>query len=170
MSADQNQANSADVVAVFDSQLDADQAVLQLYIQGFTDKQIGCFTWNPFSGLTNLIDRSYAFSGSVIGGIVGAALGVGLAFVLNIWSDHFRNLQDFLGLGLTAATFLCLFGGLIGWGIGVGIYHAGVEMPAVDPTVGPFILAVHTEAENRELASTIIHRCGGTDVPASAMA
>jgi hypothetical protein len=166
----QNKFDSADVVAVFETQDDADQAVLRLYGQGFTDRQIGYYAWHPFQGLTNLSDRSYAFSGSVVGGIVGAALGVGLAFLLNAWSDRLRDVQDLFGLGVTAGTFLCLFGGLIGWGIGVGIHRRGVEMPAVDPTVGPFILAVHAEGAARDLAWSIIRRCGGGEVPAAAMA
>jgi hypothetical protein len=156
-----------DVVAVFETQDEADQAVLQLYGQGFTDRQIGCFAWHPLTGLMNLIDRSYAFSGSVVGGIVGAALGVGLAWLLNIWSDQARDVRDFFGLAITAGTFLCLFGGLIGWGIGVGVHRSGVEMPAVDPTVGPFILAVHA-GDQRDLAWRIVRRCGGGDVPAAA--
>jgi hypothetical protein len=156
-----------DVVAVFENQDDADQAVLQLYGQGFTDRQIGYYTWHPFAGLMNLSDRSYGFSGSIIGGIVGAALGVGLAFLLNIWSDQARALRDFLGLAITCGTCLCLFVGLIGWGIGIGMHRSGVEMPAVDPSVGPFILALHA-GPARDAVWTILHRCGGSEVPAGA--
>jgi hypothetical protein len=156
-----------DVVAVFETQDAADLGVLQLDGLGFTDRQIGYYSWHPFAGLMNLSDRSYGFSGSIIGGIVGAALGVGLAWLLNIWSQNARDVQNFFGLAITCGTCLCLFGGLIGWGIGIGRHRSGVEMPAVDPSVGPFILALHA-GPARDLVWSILHRCGGLEVPAGA--
>lgn len=160
-----NNLHSPDVVAVFETQDGADRALLHLRSRGFTDRHIGYYSWNPYTGVMNLIDRSYAFSGAIVGGVVGAALGVGLAFLLNMWSDAARDVHDFFGLAITAGTFLCLFCGLLGWGIGVGMHRSGVEMPAVDPSVGPFILAVHAGGA-RDLAWSILHDSGGTEVPA----
>lgn len=159
--------HSADAVAVFENQDDADRALLHLRSRGFTDRHIGYYAWHPSTGLMNLIDRSYAFSGAIVGGIVGAALGVGAAWLLNRWSDSARDVHDFFGLAITAGTFLALFVGLIGWGVGVGMHRSGVEMPAVDPSVGPFILAVHAGGA-RDLAWSILHDSGGAEVPAGA--
>jgi len=160
--------HNADVVAVFDNQDDVDDAILHLRLNGFKDRQIGYFMRHPDSGLTDLYDRSYAGVGVVLGSIVGAALGLGLAWYLNQWSESFRNVTDFFGLASTFMLFGALFGGFIGWGCGVGVHRTGVEAPNFDPTVGPYVVAIHAGAA-QDRASSILHRYGGHDMPPGAM-
>ena len=105
---------------------------------------------------------------AILGGIIGAALGVGLARLINDWSLAAADFGDPLGLIITCATFLSLFCGLIGWGIGVGMRRTSVEAPAVDPGVGPFIIAVEA-GEASERVWAIIHRKGGHELPPGAL-
>jgi hypothetical protein len=160
--------HSADVVAVFDSQDAADEAILQLRLNKFPDGQIGYFMWHPTAGLTDLYDRSYAGAGVVVGSVVGAALGYGAAWLLNQWSVVAADVSDFFGLAVTCATVAAMFGGFIGWMIGVEIHRRGIEAPNVDPAVGPYIIAVHA-GDAQERAWGIIHRYGGHELPPGAM-
>lgn len=168
MRAHKSRLHQADAIAVFDTQDDADEAVLQLRLRGFRDSQIGYFVQHPTRGFTDLLDHNRGFAGSIVGGIAGAALGVGMARLMNEWWVMRTGASDFFGLALTMATFMTLFVGLIGWGIGVGITQRAVDTPAIDPTVGPFVLAVAAGAE-RGSAWSIMHEYGGHDLPPGAM-
>lgn len=160
----------ADVIAVFDSQDDADEAILQLRLAGFRDAQIGYFAQHPTRGFTDLLDHDRAFSGAIIGGIAGALIGVGMARLMNEWWVMRTGASDFFGLAITMATFMSLFVGLIGWGIGVGITRRAVDAPAIDPSVGPFVLAVVAETgPAHERAQRIMHDYGGHELPPGAM-
>ena len=161
----------ADVVAVFDNQLDADEAVLQLRNAGFSDDRIGYFSRHPYRGLTDLINHDYAFPGAVLGGVIGAALGVGAAYLINMWSASSADLRQPFGLAVTCGVVLALFCGVIGWGIGLGMRTRRVAPPAVDPAAGAFIVAVSAgEAdEARSRAWAAIRRHGGHELPPGAM-
>lgn len=168
MRAHDNRLHSADVIAVFENQDDADEAVLQLRLSGFRDSQIGYFAQNPTRGLTDLLDHDREFAGSVIGGIAGAFLGVWSAQYLNGWFTEATGTSDFFGLALTLGGFGALFVGFLGWCIGEGISRRAVDAPAVDPAVGPFIIAV-SAGEASDLAWHAIHHRGGHELPPGAM-
>jgi len=65
----------ANVTAAFDSQEDADVALLRLRIAGFGDRRIGYYY--PVAGgrMTDLLARHGQFTASAVGGILGAVLG-----------------------------------------------------------------------------------------------
>jgi hypothetical protein len=168
MRANKSRLHQADVIAVFESQDDADEAVLQLRLRGFRDSQIGYFAQHPTRGFTDLLDHHYGFVGAIIGSIAGAALGVGMARLMDQWWEMRTGASDFFGLALTMATFVALFVGFIGWGIGVGVTQRAVDAPAVDPSVGPFVLAVAAGAE-RDRAWSIMREYGGHELPPGAM-
>jgi hypothetical protein len=167
MWAHKSKLHKADVITVFENQDDADEAVLQLRLSGFRDAQIGYFAQHEH-GLTDLLDHDREFAGSVIGGVTGAVLGVGMAKVMNEWFASMVGASDFFGLAITLASFGALFVGFIGWCIGVAIPRPAVAAPAVDPNVGPFILAVES-GDTPELARSIMHEYGGHDLPPGAM-
>jgi hypothetical protein len=160
--------HSADVIAVFENQDDADEAVLQLRLAGLSDDHIGYFVQDPQRGLIDLIDHDRGFAGSVIGGGVGIFLGIWAAQGLNTWFAEATGTSDFFGLALTLGTFGALFVGFIGWWIGVGILRRGVETPAVDPLVGSFVLAV-SAGELRDRAWSVIREHGGHELPPGAV-
>ena len=158
----------ADVIAVFENQDDADEAVLQLRLSGFRDSQIGYFSQLPNGRLTDLLDHDREFAGSIVGGGAGALLGAGAAQWLNEWFALRTGTSDLFGLAVTLATFGALFVGFVGWWIGVGIARRAVEAPAIGPDVGPFILAVETGPESENVRS-MLHEYGGRDLPPGAM-
>ncbi len=168
MNSHDSRLHNADVVAAFENQDDADEAVLQLRATGFHDNQIGYFAWQLNGSLMDLLDRHYGFAGSVIGGIAGALLGVGAAPLLDEWSIRVMDLHDPLGLAITLGTFGALFVGFIGWWIGASMMRRGVEAPAVVPTAGSFVVAV-SAGDARELAWAAIRQHGGHELPPGAM-
>jgi hypothetical protein len=168
MRAHDGKLHSANVIAVFDNQEDADEAVLQLRLSGFRDRQIGYFSQHPTRGLTDLLEHDREFAGSVIGGIAGAALGVGMAWAINRWFAIGVDAPDIFGLSITLGTFMALFVGFIGWCIGAGVERRAVDAPAVDATVGPFVVAV-SAGDATDLAWHAIHHHGGHEVPPGVM-
>jgi hypothetical protein len=159
--------HNADVIAVFDNQDDVDEAILQLRLNGFKDRDIGCFVMHPTAGVIDLTDRSYAGMGVVLGTIVGAALGLGWALYLNGWSIASHDVNDFFGLIATCVTCAALTAASIGWWIGVEVHRTGVVAPRVDPRAGAYVLAVHTGAPERAWA--LIHDKGGHELPPGAL-
>jgi hypothetical protein len=160
--------HAADVVAVFDSQMGADEALLQLRMAGFDDSRIGYFVWHPNRGLTNMLDRNFAFVGAAVGGAIGIALSVGVSQLLNGWSLWARDFGEPFGLRIACGAVLALFCGLIGWGIGLGVPRASVEAPAVNPGVGPFIIAV-SAGDARDRAWSLVRHAGGHELPPGAL-
>jgi hypothetical protein len=158
----------ADVIAVFENQDDADEALLRLELSGFREDHIGYFVSHPTQGLCNLLCHDYSFMGALIGGTIGAVLGAVLAPMVNQWSGDAWGVFDPLGITATMSVFGMLFVGLIGWCIGVGIPRAEVAVPTIDPKVGSFILAV-SAGEARNEAWSIIRDSGGHELPPGAM-
>jgi hypothetical protein len=168
MSAHEDKLYGADVVAMFENQDDADEAVLQLRLLGLSDDHIGYFAQHPVNGWMDLIDHDRGFVGSIIGGFLGTAVGVWLAQLLNGWSAVSDALIDPFGLSVTLGTCLALFGGFLGWWIGTGIQHRSVSAPAIDPAVGAFIVAVSAGALH-DRAWSVIREHGGHEVPPGAI-
>jgi hypothetical protein len=155
---------AADVVAVFDSQADVDQAVLRLRLEGVGDDRLGVFSLRSARATANLIDRHHGFTGAVVGGLVGVALGAALAPLLNKWSAAERDVTDLFGLSTALTVIGALLVGLIGWGIGLGVGRRGVAAPAVDPAAGGLVLAVAAgDAATRDRAWAAIRHNGGRE-------
>src|SRR5262245_6158920 len=110
----------ADIVAVLDTQDEADEAVLRLRMFGFSDDRIGYFCRTSAGDMTDASDRNHWLGGATIGAIVGAALGIGLARVL--YGPVLPAGQgDLWGLAVTCVVFVGLFGTFVGGSIGSGI-------------------------------------------------
>jgi hypothetical protein len=167
MRADKDRLYSADVVAMFENQDDADEAVLQLRLLGLPNDHIGYFAQHPERGWMDLIDHNLEYIVGLIGGIVGAVLCVWLARVIDGWSRQADAVTDSFGLAVTLGTCGALFGSFLGWWIGTGIELRSVRAPAIDPAIGSFILAV-SAGELRDRAWTVIHDHGGHELPPGA--
>jgi hypothetical protein len=162
MRAHQTTAEPADVVAAFDSQDDADEAVLRLRISGVPDDRIGYFSRTEGGGVAEAPDRTRWMGGATLGALAGAALGVGLAWLLYTRSA-LSGVPDLFGLMATCAVFAALFGGFAGGSIGSGILRRGVAAPAHTGGTEPFVLAV-AAGPAREQARAVLHDCGGHEV------
>jgi hypothetical protein len=158
----------ADVVAAFENQDDADEAVLQLRLAGLSDNRIGYYVQDPAHGLTDLIAHDRRVVGALVGGILGTVLGVWAGYVWNLEAVMGHALRDNFGATVTLGTCGALFLGVVGWWLGTGVERRSVRAPAVDPKVGAFILAVSAGAL-RDRAWALIRQHGGHEVPPEAL-
>src|SRR5687768_17472698 len=115
MSAHVSGAPQGDVVAAFDDQTSANDAIYHLRLAGFGEDRIACYSRPPGLGLTEAFNRDYAFAGVIVGGAVGVAIGELLAPLVNQWSLATRNVDESFGLSAVLTIILALVCGLIGW-------------------------------------------------------
>ena len=169
MSAQVSGAPQADVVAAFDDQTSANDAIYHLRLAGFGDDRIACYSRPPGLGLTEAFNRDFAFAGVIVGGVVGVALGELLAPLVNQWSLATRDVDESFGLSAVMTIVLALACGAIGWSLGLRCRRPAVTAPAVDSAAAPFVLAVAAGAD-RDRVWSIIRRTGGRDVAAPAPA
>ncbi len=155
-------ATDANVVAVFDNQDDADEAILALRLAGFRDNRIGYFSSTSTGGVLDQLERNYWIAGATLGTIAGAALGVWIARLISGWETPRGWGIDPLGLTMICAIFGSLILQLVGGVIGSGISRSLVNVPSRGPVVAPFVLAV-SAGEAREQALAILRQHGGRE-------
>jgi len=158
-----NTSRSANVVATFDTQDEADEALLELRLAGFRDRRIGYFARTPAGEMTDLLERNFWITGATIGAIVGALLGVWLARIIPGWESPYVRRIDSFGLMVTCATFGSLFLSCAGGMIGAGMRRRWLGMPKLGPADAPFVIAVAAD-EDRELAIAVLQHRGAHDL------
>jgi len=156
-----NRPPSANVVAEFDSQDDADEAILGLRLAGFRDHQMGYYSPNPAGVMEDLLERNHWIAGATLGTMAGAAIGVWLARVIPGWESEYTRGLDPLGLLISCVTFGALFLGTVGGLIGLAVPRREVAAPV--PTGGPLVLAV-SAGDARDLAREVLRQHGGREV------
>ncbi|CAM9695259.1 unnamed protein product [Phaeothamnion confervicola] len=152
--------NTADVVAVFENQGDADEAILQLRLSGFRDRQIGYYGRHLDGTAEDLLEHDRWFAGAAVGGLVGAVLGAVAAPALAWLMAASTGPHDLFGLAITAAVVGALFLSFIGGWIGMGVARRSVDLPESRTVNGAFVLALMAGAA-RDRAWGIIRRFGG---------
>ena len=158
-----NRSEVANVVASFDSQDDADEAVLELRELGFRDQHIGYFSYSPDGGPIELLDRNHWFAGATVGTIVGGVIGVCIArAVVAVSAGPFTGLDPW-GLAVAYGVVAALFGEFVGGLIGMGIPRRSMAAPVPGPDTGPFVIAV-SAGEARDQARTALSRHGGHEL------
>ena len=153
----------ASIVAVFENQDDADEAVLELRLARFRDNRIGYFSRSSTGAMTDLLERNYWVAGAMLGSVAGAALGVWTARLLPAWESPYLQSIDPFGLMVTCAAFGILFVSFIGGMIGASVPRSIVNPPRLAPEAGPFVLAVSAE-ERQDQARAALRRHGGREV------
>ncbi len=163
MWAHDSRSHAADVVVTFENQDDADDAVYLLRLTGFRDRQIG-YTGRLLNGhVVDLLERDRSFGGAALGGLAGAALGVGLAPVLAWLMAPPSGVYDLFGLAVTCGVFGALFLSFLGGCIGMSVPRSGMVAPATGST-DPFVIAVAAGTAH-DRAAEIVHEFGGHDLP-----
>ncbi|QJW96957.1 hypothetical protein [Frigoriglobus tundricola] len=152
--------NKADVVAVFENQDDADEAVLQLRLSGFRDRQIGYYGRHLDGTAEDLLEHDRWFGGAVVGGVIGAALGAVAAPALAWLMAAPTGPHDLFGLAITSAVVGALFLSFIGGWMGMSVARRSVALPESGAADGAFVLALMAGAA-RDRAWGIIRRFGG---------
>jgi len=158
---------SADVVAAFDSQMDADAAVLGLRLAGFGDDQIGYLVRNPAGRLIDLVGRTPIVAGAVVGAVLVAFLGLLVAWSITDGrptSIHGPTGHDDPTAYVAGAVVGVIVGVVLGALCGRG--GTGGEEVHTGPEVGPgrFVVTVHA-ADRRDRALEVIRHSGGHERP-----
>jgi len=155
MRSQDNTAGRPDVVAEFDNQDAADDAVSGLWAAGLPGRRVGYFYRTP-RGLEPVQPRDRRASGSVIGLLVGTALGVLIGWAV-------------AGpLGPVDAAVACVLlsaplGGMAGWVLGSCVRLRGVRPPDAPEGTGPFVVAADTRG-NPGRVRAVLQRHGGRDL------
>lgn len=158
-----NKLEHANVVAVFENQDDAEEAVLGLRTAGFSDSHLGYFARE----LTGIV-TDFAFRGhTILGGLIGAAIGM----ILGLYFGEFALEHNASRIGpplfpgdtgvivsvaIVTSILMASIGAFIGWGIPRGdAFHRGVEMKD-----GRYVVSVAAGERNAE-AMLIMQAHGG---------
>ncbi|MCE9561309.1 MAG: hypothetical protein K8U57_04585 [Planctomycetes bacterium] len=160
-----NKFEQANVVAGFDSQDNAEEAVLALRCMGLDDTQIGYFYPIGNGQLADLLVHYHRFAGAVIGSILGVALGAGIGYLFATWNDLPGQSPDLLGLMATCAACGALFLGTAGGMTGLWTVSPGPVASSPTDTPPPFILAIDAGGAVEQVRRMIRDR-GGFELPA----
>jgi hypothetical protein len=154
---------TANVVAGFDNQWDADEAVLGLRIRGISDRRIGYYYPTVDGRMEDLLAQRHRFAASILGGVLGAALGGWVGLLLARWSYPPHESPDLLGLVLTCAVCGALFLGTAGGMLGLWTARPGAFAPAPDRATEPFVIAVDA-GDARDEVWAILRDHGGHEL------
>ena len=160
MSRNESKLARANVVAAFDSQDAADEAVLELRSAGFPDRRIGYFSAGPRGRMEDGLASHHRFAAAVIWGVVGGAIGTGVVLLL-----HRLGAAGPDPVGMAATIGVC---GALGLGVLGGI--AGLPARDADaPATGdePFLLSVEAGGAAGRVWE-IVRRRGGHEPHAHA--
>jgi hypothetical protein len=154
MTRHENKLRRATVVAGFDDQDLADEALLELRSAGLPDGRIGYFCQDRGGRMVDLLSNHHRFAAAMVWGLVGGALGVGIVYGLHLL--HAAG-PDPVGLAATLGVCGALFLGTLG-----GLSGVGADDEAPLSLDAPYILTVETAAADR--VWEIIHRRGGHEL------
>lgn len=153
----------ATVVAGFDTQWDADEALLGLRLSGIPDSRIGYYHAAGSGKLTDELAGRHRLAASVIGGAIGAAAGALAAYpIARLWTSGFG--PDLLGLMVTCAICGALFLGTAGGMAGLWTERPGATAASHGES-DPFVLAVDA-GDKRDEVRAVLRQHGGHDLPA----
>lgn len=162
----------ANVVAVFEVQDDAEDAVLGLRLAGFRDARVGYFARNTVGLVEDFVWKGHTFLGAVVGVVVGALLGA--------WAGQYALDTNASPLGpafipgdrgviltcaICGALLLGMTGALAGWGVPRGdAVHYGSEMEA-----GRYVVSVNAGNRTEDAWAVIRSHGGHAPLPADAV-
>ena len=158
-----NKLETATVFGGFDSQDNAEEAVLALRIAGIPDDRIGYLARNGENGVTDLLARRHRFAATILGGTIGALLGwfIGPPFT-RLWAGWDPHV-DAIGMAATCAVMgSLLLGSFGGW---LGLWSERPQPTGAVPGMeaDPYVLAVDArEASNEVREAILVH--GGHEV------
>jgi|ERR1700722_10800640 len=152
--------NHANVIAGFESNDDAEEAVLGLRMLGYRDAQIGYYSANGYREMDDQLAPYHRFAGSVVGAIIGAAIGWALAR----WAFYAFNLDlDQFGLVITVAITSATFFGMLGGCSGLWLKPPQDAALVPNGFSEPYVITVDA-GETRELAWSMIRKHGGHEL------
>jgi hypothetical protein len=166
-----NKLDQANVVAVFDSQDEADEALMGLRIAGFPDRQIGYLSRSMSGLVVDDLGWTYLWPGTIVGTLVGAALGLWVGWMAGtgqstpIAPPMVPEASMPIVL-LACALWGALFFGLFGASIGVCFHRGSTVHFGSELEPGRYVLTV--DAGDRKDEAWAILRDYGARHPAPA--
>lgn len=156
-----NKLRHANVIAGFESQDDAEEAILGLRMAGLPDSRIGYFFASTEGEMEDQLSPYHRFTGSVIGTIVGAVAG----WMLARWVIAFGFGIDPFGLAITSAVTGAFFFGMMG-----GFMGFWFRQPEDEAFVGPsfsepYVISVDAGVQKEE-TWTLLRKHGGHELAA----
>jgi hypothetical protein len=110
----ENKLTEASVISGFESQDDAEDAVLGLRMLGFQDIEIGYFFADSQGQMKDYLARYHRFSGAVVGTVIGAVIGWVCARLVYSAGHDLDPFGLAMSAGVTSAFFFGMLGGLTG--------------------------------------------------------
>jgi hypothetical protein len=152
---DENKLKHASIIAGFEAQDDAEEAVLGLRMSGFQDTKIGYFFADSEGQMKDQLACYHRFAGSVVGTVAGAVLGWAFArLVLTSGQD-----LDPVGLAMTSAVTGAFFFGMLGGMMGLWLKSPREEALVPSNFSEPYVVTVNA-GDTRD-AWSIIRQHGG---------
>jgi len=163
MHAHNHKLDHANVVAVFETQDHAEDAVLGLRVGGFPDARVGYFARNQEGLVTDYVWKGWTVLGTVIGVVVGVVLGawcgqVALSTGATPFAPAFMPGDSgvILTWAICGAVLLGCTGAMVGWGVPRGdAVHYGDEMKS-----GRYVVTVDA-GDRRDEAWAVLRMHGG---------
>ena len=163
---------NANVVAVFEVQDDAEEAVLGLRVAGFADEEIGYFSRDQAGLVTDFAGSGHTLSGMVIGTFLGVLIGAWMGQeAIATKATHIGPaiMSGASGVILTCAicgaVLLGMTGALIGWGIpSSDAVHLGDEIAS-----GRYVVAVNAGDRSSEAWAIMTTHGGHEPMPHDAV-
>jgi hypothetical protein len=152
------------VVGVFYTRSEAEQAIRELRIAGFSEDRIGMVARDSAGHAVSDRDGStLAGEGAAAGAVVGA--GAGALVGLGILSGTIPVIGPVLALGALGTILLNAAGGaailgLVGALVGLGIPEDDAQYYETEVHGGRFLVTVETDTRQQE-AWDVLHRAGG---------
>jgi hypothetical protein len=153
--------DSANVVAGFDSQLDADEAVHALRSHGLSDRRIGYYARGEPGQMIDLLARRHRFAGAILGGVIGLFLGAGLGWLIDQRGNHDMTGIDPRGAAAALAIIGALVMGTVGGMTGLWTARPGAVVPG--HSADPFVIAVDAGGD-AEGVRAILRARGGHEL------
>jgi uncharacterized membrane protein len=163
---------SKTVTATFKTRQAAEEALMRLETEGFTEDQIGLIVSDETRGKTFNIDRGTktdegaaagATAGGIIGAVIGGVMAAGALAIpgLNVVVSG-ALISGLAGLGAGAAT-----GGLVGGLIGMGIPEHEAKLYEDEIKNGSILLAVNAEnSDQKDKAKEILNAVDAYNIAA----
>jgi hypothetical protein len=155
----------ANVVAVFDSQDEAEDAVYGLRVAGFGDDRIGFYTRDRAGLVIDFLGKTHVLLGTVLGVLLGAALGI---WAFEAASTEWNAPTAPMMLPGMTGMIICvvigaILGGITGAMVGWGVFTRDAVHPGSEVPEGKFVIAVRA-ADRADAAGAVLHRFGGYEL------
>ena len=155
----------ANVVAVFDTQDEADEALMRLRIAGFRDRRMGYLSRSMSGLVMDDLGRTYLWPGTILGILLGAALGLWLGWMAlmgqgtPIAPPMVPEASNPVVL-FTCALWGAAFGGLLGGTLGFCFHRRATAHFGSELEPGRFVISIDA-GDRKDEAWAILRSQGG---------